>query len=52
VPEAYLPLEIAEGTHGLYLRCGHCASLVAHLKAGMPLALALVEAHQHFPCTT
>lgn len=47
VPDAYLPLEIAEGPNGLYLRCTGCGQLVSHLKAGLMLAIALVEAHQH-----
>jgi hypothetical protein len=47
VPQAYLSLEIVEGVHGLYLRCARCSSLVSHLKAGMPLGIALVEAHLH-----
>lgn len=47
VDDAYLPLAIAEGPNGLHLLCTYCRQLVAHLSAGMPLPLVLVEADQH-----
>jgi hypothetical protein len=47
VPAAYVHLQIAEGDDALYLRCGHCAAVVALLLPGTPLAVALIEANQH-----
>lgn len=47
VPAAYVPLQIAAGADGLFLRCGHCVAVVAPLKPGQPLAVALIEADQH-----
>lgn len=46
VPDEYLPIQVAEGVHGLQLEC-RCGAVVSHLKAGMPLGIALVEAHLH-----
>jgi hypothetical protein len=46
VPDEYLPIQVAEGVHGLQLECG-CGAVVAYLKPGMPLAVALVEARLH-----
>jgi predicted XRE-type DNA-binding protein len=46
VPDEYLPIQVGEGVHGLQLEC-RCGAVVSHLKAGMPLGIALVEAHLH-----
>lgn len=46
VPDEYLTIQIADGVHGLQLECG-CGAVVSHLKAGMPLGIALVEAYLH-----
>lgn len=47
IPAALREMDIVETVHGLAVRHPACDSIIAHLLAGQPLALVLVEANQH-----